>query len=294
MAATLSRKQLLALVCLTLMWGVNWPMMKLSLREIEPLHFRALTMGLGTVALVVFFRLRNTPLWPRHAEQWRTILLLTLPNMLGWHGLSIYGVQQLASGRAAILGFTMPVWTVLLGVLFYGEKLTARLLVAMAAVLGAIGLLLSGELTQLSGRPDGIVWMQGAALSWAIATIWTRRTSHAVPSAMLIVWMMALGATGLGLLAWQFEPAQHYQFSTPVWLSLVFAVFINYGIAQVLWFYLARELPPATSTMSVMAIPLIGILSATVIVGEWPRWQDLAAAGCVMVAIASVLLARRN
>ena len=57
---------------------------------------------------------------------------------------------------------------------------------------------------------------------------------------------------------------------------------------------LARNLPPATSAMSIMAIPLIGTLSATVIVGEWPHWQDFVAIGFVMAAIAAVLLPPRT
>jgi drug/metabolite transporter (DMT)-like permease len=41
--------------------------------------------------------------------------------------------------------------------------------------------------------------------------------------------------------------------------------------------------------MSIMAIPVVGTLSATVITGEMPHWQDWSAMVFVMVAIASVL-----
>ena len=60
-----------------------------------------------------------------------------------WAGtrVSILGVKELASGRAAILGFTMPIWTVLIGVLFLGEKLTRRVALAAVAVAIAIALL---------------------------------------------------------------------------------------------------------------------------------------------------------
>ncbi len=290
----LSRKQMLALVLLTLFWGVNWPMMKLSLAELQPLHFRALTMSLGTVCLAAFFRWRGARLWPNSKQEWQAIVMLALPNVLGWHGLSIYGVQQLPSGRAAILGFTMPVWTVLLGVVFYGQKLTPRLLVAIAAVLAAIGLLLANELGRLAGSPSGILWMQAAAFCWALGTIWTRQTGNRVGTETLIVWMMAIGSVAMALLAWNLEPAQSYHFSAPVWISLVYGVLINYGVAQILWFSLARVLPPSTSAISVMAIPLIGTLSATFIVGERPHWQDYAAMVFVMLAIASVLLPVRR
>ena len=289
---TLTRKQLIALLVLTLMWGINWPMMKLSLRELQPLHFRALTMSLGMLGLMLYFRTRGVRLMPQGWSEWRAILILALPNMLGWHGLSIYGLQQLSSGRAAILGFTMPVWTVLLGVLFYRERLTARLVLATAAVLAAIALLLWDEFARLAGSPAGIVWMQGAALCWALGTIWMRRARLTLPPEALVVWMMAWSAAVIAVLAVALEPPQTWHFSAGVWVSLAWAVLINYGAAQVIWFSLARALPPATSAMSVMAVPLIGTLSAPLIVGEWPRWQDLAAMVCVVVAIGAVLLKR--
>jgi drug/metabolite transporter (DMT)-like permease len=71
---------------------------------------------------------------------------------------------------------------------------------------------------------------------------------------------------------------------------LFYAVFINYGFAQIIWFGMARDLPPATSAMSIMAVPVTGTLFATFMVGEWPHWQDHVAMVCVVIAIAAVLL----
>ncbi|MBH1962971.1 MAG: DMT family transporter [Comamonadaceae bacterium] len=286
----LSRRQLFGLVALTLMWGLNWPVMKLSLREIGPLHFRAITMSVGALGLWLFFRAQGLRMLPRGASEWRDVVVLGLPNVLGWHGLSIIALTQLPAGRAAILGFTMPVWTVLLMVLFYREPLSRRLGLAVAAVLTGIALLLGDEFVQLGGSPAGILWMQGAAFCWALGTIWMRRAKLTLPPEALVVWMMVLSSVVLAVMAWALEPAQRWHFSTPMWISLVWAIAINYGASQVVWFRLARALPPSTSAMSIVATPLIGILSAPLIVGEWPRWQDLAAMVCVVVAIAAVLL----
>jgi drug/metabolite transporter (DMT)-like permease len=79
-----------------------------------------------------------------------------------------------------------------------------------------------------------------------------------------------------------------------MWGSLAYGALINYGFAQLIWFGMARHLPPATSAMSVMAVPMVGTLSATLIVNEMPGWQDLVAVLCVMVAIAAVLLPPRQ
>jgi drug/metabolite transporter (DMT)-like permease len=288
-----TRKQLLALVALTLMWGINWPMMKLSLRELSPLYFRAITMTLGASWLYVFFRARGVRMLPQGTE-WRTVVVLGLPNMLGWHTISIFGVKELSSGRAAILGFTMPIWTVLIGAWFFGEKLTRRVAWATCAVALAIGLLMAHEVQNLSGKPLGVLWMELAALSWAVGTLMMRRMTVTLPTEALAVWMMLLASVCLWALALVAEPLPSFAFSPAMWGSLVYGVLVNYGFAQIIWFSLARNLPPATSAMSVMAIPLIGTLSATVIVGEWPHWQDYVAVVLVMSAIAAVLLPARK
>ncbi|MDZ4145940.1 MAG: DMT family transporter [Burkholderiales bacterium] len=289
----ITRRQLWALVALTLMWGINWPMMKLSLREVTPLYFRAITMTGGALWLCLFYRLRGVRLRPA-ATEWRTIVTLGAPNMLGWHWFSILGVKELASGRAAILGFTMPIWTVLLGALVFRERLTRRAALAAAAVAITVGLLVSDELLALTGRPMGIVWMELGALCWAVGTLMMRRTKITLPVEALTVWMMVLSALCLWGIAFASEPVPSLRFSGAMWMSLAYGVIINYGFAQIIWFGLARDLPPATSAMSIMAVPLIGTLSATLIVGEWPSWHDYVAIVFVMAAIAAVLLPTRK
>jgi len=232
-------------------------------------------------------------MWPQGGE-WRSIITLGLPNVLGWHTLAILGVKELASGRAAILGFTMPIWTVLLGVLVFKEKLTRRIVFAMLAVALTIGLLTFNELTAITGKPLGIVWMELAALSWAAGTLMMRRAHFTLPMETLTVWMLILASVSLWVFAALLEPWPTWQFSTPMWGSLVYGALINYGFAQIIWFGMARHLPPATSAMSIMAIPLVGTLSATLIVSEVPGWQDLVAVLCVMAAIAAVLLPPRK
>jgi drug/metabolite transporter (DMT)-like permease len=286
----ISRRQLWALLALTLMWGVNWPMMKLSLQQLSPLYFRASTMLLGAAWLFIYVAARGERMRPAGRE-WLVIAWLGLPNVLGWHTLSIFGVQELASGRAAILGFTMPIFTVLIGAAFFGERITPRVRLAVVCVSLAIGLLLWHELQRLSGRPAGVAWMLGAAASWALGTLMFRRARLTLSPLVVTVWMLLLGSLVVWALALSLEPLpQPASFTPLMWGSLAYGVLINYGFAQLIWFGMARDLPPATSAMSVMAIPLVGTLSATFIIGEVPHWQDWLAMVFVTVAIASVLL----
>ena len=291
--SVISRQQLIGLVGITLMWGINWPMMKIALREVSPMYFRGVTMGLGALWLLFYFRFQGLRLWPQTRREWRDIVLLGIPNMFLWHALSIMGVMSLPSGRASILGFTMPVWTVVIGVMFMGAKFTPRIIAAVIATLAAIGLLISHEFTALQGQPMGILWMELGALSWAIGTLWMRRISFTMPVQSLTVWMMLISSPLILLVAAGTETWPTWELSPLAWGSLAYAVLINYGFAQIIWFGMARDLPPATSAMSIMAVPVVGTLSASLLIGELPHWQDYAAMVCVVLAIAAVLLPKR-
>ncbi|WP_323001785.1 DMT family transporter [Denitromonas sp.] len=286
-------RNLIGLAVLTLMWGVNWPVMKLSLRELSPLYFRAITMSGGLLLLICWYRSRRVSL-SLPASALPQVLLLALPNILGWHALSIFGVQALASGRAAIVGFTMPIWVVIIGVLFFREKMTPRLWLATACSAAAVVLLLWHELDALTGRPVGVLWMLSAAFCWALGTLLLKRVSVPLSTEALTVWMIGLTVPLVWVLAVSLEPVPSLDFSPTMWVVLVYGFAINYGIAQILWFSIARSVPPVASGLSIMFIPVIGLGSAMVLTGEQPFVEDYFAAALIVAALAATLLVGRR
>jgi drug/metabolite transporter (DMT)-like permease len=244
-------------------------------------------MAGGTVTLIAFFAWRGVPLGVSRANAVR-LAWLALPNIIGWHLCSIIGLSQLPSGRAAVLAFTMPVWTVLLSVLFFGERMSARSWLAVVAAITAVGLLAANELMALAGRPVGVLWLQAAALSWALGTVLMRRSTLALPTETVTAWMMLFGSLAFWVVAPLFEAWPAWgRWHESTWWALGYGVFLNFGFAQVIWFGLARALPAQASAFSVMAVPLVGIATATAIVGEVPRATDWLAALCIAIALAS-------
>jgi drug/metabolite transporter (DMT)-like permease len=282
------------LIALTLMWGSNWPMMKLSLAQTGPLWFRAITMTGGVLLLATWVACRGVRLAPQPSE-WGPLATLALPNIVAWHLFSILGLTQLPAGRAGILAFTMPVWTVVLGALFFGARLTRRALVASACALAAVALLSAQEWLALSGAPLGVLWLQIAAVSWALGTQLMRRSTLTLAPEAIVVWMMVLGSAVFTALALAFEPApQPAAWSRTMWASMVWGVVVNFGISQAIWFTLARQLTPQASTFSMMAVPLVGVASSIVILGERPHATDALAAAFIVAAIAVAHYAPRR
>ena len=138
MSNTLSRRDAFLLCMLTLIWGLNWPVMKIGVADFPAFTFRAVTMAGGLVVFALVARVQGHSL--RVARRhWRELAKLSTTNMAAWYALSIIGIKLLASGRAAILGYTLPVWVALIGFLLYGERPGWSDLAALVAILVAIG-----------------------------------------------------------------------------------------------------------------------------------------------------------
>jgi drug/metabolite transporter (DMT)-like permease len=284
----LSRQQLVVLVLLTLVWGINWPVMKLGVTAFPPLSFRALSLWLGLPVLAGAMALLKLPFHvPR--RHWAELLGLAATNMFVWHVCIILAVSTLSSGRAAILGYTMPIFSAVLGAWLFGSALSRRGWLGVSAAALGVALLLWHELTQLAGRPVGVALALTAAATWALGVQLLRRSRIEVPTLTLSFWMVALTSVVMSALAWVFERDAWRWPDAVAGNAIVFNAVMIFGFAHTAWFYLARGLPPVASTLSVMLIPVVGVFSGALWLAEPLHWQDWAAVALMMVAIASVL-----
>ncbi len=288
----LSRRDLTLLVLLTLAWGLNWPVMKAGVEELPPLYFRSICIAGGLVVLWAYARAVGIPLTVREGA-WPLIVKLAIPNVIVWHLLLIVALKMVPAGRSAILGYTMPVWAVIIGVLVFREKVPRLHLVGVGAAFIGTLLLLSSEFAALSGRPLGTVLILIAAAAWGYGTHLMRRHLTDMPSLALTFWMLvlALGAMLVGTVL--FERAA-WRMPTPFeWGTIVYNMVLAIAFCHVVWSMLARTLPPTASGLSVMMIPVLGVFSSMWFLGESPHWQDYVALVLILVALSTVMLSRK-
>lgn len=287
-----SRKDLVLLALLTLFWGLNWPVMKIGVRDFPPLTFRTISMLGGLAVIWLAARAQGASLaLPAGARM--TVIRLAIPNMLIWHSMIIIGVKLLSSGRAAILGYTMPAWAVLSGLIFFGDRISRSALVGIALAMSGALLLLSSEFSRLSGQPVGTVLALIAAAGWGFGTVLMKRTQLDMPTISLTFWMLSFTTVIMAMLALIFEyPA--IRMPHPIeWAAIIYNSAIIFGFAHVVWFRLARILPPVASSLSVMFIPVLGTFSGAWILGEVPHWQDYVAMLLILGAMSTVLFKPR-
>ena len=284
----LTRQQLITLVVLTLVWGMNWPILKIGVTGYPPITFRSISMWIGWPLLaLVLLKMKVSFKVPR--AEWKDLLLLAFSNMFVWHVLIILAVQDLSSGRAAILGYTMPIFSAVIGVLLYKSPLRPRAWLGVAFAALAALLLLWHELTHLSGKPLGVLMALVAAAFWALGTQQIRHTRMTVPTLTIVFWMTVMTTLLMSVLSVVFEKDRWAMPSATTWGSIVYNALGVFVFAQAVWLGLARTLPPLASSLSVMFIPVLGVFAGAWWLGEVLHWQDWMAVLLVVAAIASVL-----
>jgi drug/metabolite transporter (DMT)-like permease len=290
---SLTRRQLWTLITLTLVWGLNWPIMKFGVTDFPPLTFRSLSMLIGLPVLGLALVLMKIPFRiPR--SHWRELFTLAVFNMFVWHVLVILALPMLSSGRAAILGYTMPIFSAIWGVIWFNAPLRARQWLGVVAAGVGVLLLLWNELSHLSGQPVGVLMVLVAASTWAYGTQRLRHTPMPVPTLTIAFWMTCMTTVLLTVLACVFEQDRwQMPVESTQWAILYNALGV-FAFAQAAWLTLARGLPPVASTLSVMFIPVLGVFTGAWLLGEVLHWQDWTAVVLMVVAIASVLWPARS
>lgn len=277
------------LVALTLGWGFNWPMIKLALSELPVFSFRSICLLLGAAGLFAIAAYARLPLCvPR--GQWGRLLVIALFNITVWNICIAYGIGYMSSGRAAILAYTMPLWSIPLSAWLLNERVTARRILGIGLGMGAMLLLLSVELRAVQAAPKGTLLMLGGALSWAIGTVMMKRYPVDLPVTSLSAWQLLLGGVPIyaGALAFDLPSLQPLTLWPAV--ALAYNVLVAFVFCHWAWYKIVVTVPVGVSSLSSLMTPVVGVFSGMLVLAERPHWQDYAALALVLAALATVML----
>ena len=287
---------LVPVAILALVWGANWPILKIGVSAMPPLTFRALTLPLAALGMLFVARLSGDSLVIPRAW-WGKLVVLAAFNITGWNAFVLFGVQQLPSGRSAILAYTMPIWATLIAFFVLDEKVSRRKLAGFALGFSGMAVLLGDDLRQVQRSPFGTAMILVAALLWAMGTVLLRRWRPTLPQTTLSGWMMLVGWLPIAVLAPVLDPlavARLPDLAPAGWFALLYNVLFAGTIANWIWFMLARSLPVAISSLSSLPIPIVGVFSGMLLLGERPGPGEWLALALVVAALAAVMLPERR
>lgn len=268
---------------LVLVWGLLWPAMKIAVAEIPVLPFRAIGSVLAVVSMAAVTIVAGHSLRVPKGS-WRPLMIAGFFNVGAWLLLSAIGVTMIGAGRAALIAYTMPVWAFLMGIPMLGERVTRWRLAGLALAMVGLVILIGADIRRFGETPVGVLVMIGAAWCFAFGTVWQKRTEYGMPHMSVITWQLVFGAAPIVLMALpelpDLKPVSWQAVGATLYAGMIAQVF---GVATYLW--LVKRLPVKTSSLSMLLVPLVGLGSSAVLLGERLGWSEMLAALFIFAAI---------
>jgi drug/metabolite transporter (DMT)-like permease len=289
------RAAYVALVALTLIWGLNWMAMKFGLRYAHPVVYN-IERTLVAIAFLFAVMLREgRALKP---QSWTAVIVTGFFQTTLNFSATTMALASGGAGRTSVLVFTMPFWTMLIAWPVLHERVRGSQWVAVAFAL--VGLVLVVEPWHWQGELAPKLWAALSGFGWAAGTVATKyfQRRHGLDVLNLISWQMLIGILPVCLvpLFWPFPAAQW----TGVYLFAIFyAGVIATGIGFLLWTMVLQWLPAGTASLNMFAIPVIALLSSMAVFDERlsaTEWLGVAAigAGLAIISVRAWRASRRG
>ena len=283
----LPRHLLLALAVVAV-WGTNFVVVKAALATLPPLTLAVLRFALAFVPAALLVR--------RPAVRWHVLATYGVLIGAGQFGLMFYAMRaDITPGLVAVVIQSQVFFTIALVMLRRGERLSRVQTVAL--LLAASGLVLISVHVDAGTTPFGLALVLAAALAWAAGN-GVSQSAGKVSMLGFMVWSSAFAVPPLLLMAlWLEGPqaiAQSVRAAGPLtWLAVVWQAAGNTLFGYGVWAWLLSHYPATTVAPMALLVPVFGLASSALFLGEGlPLWK-LAAAGLVMGGLVINLLAPR-
>jgi len=248
-------------------WGLNWPFMKLLLRELPPLSARGLAGVTASVILAGFALSRREQLSVPRAAVPR-LLLASFTNVVAWMGFGTVAMKWVSVSEGALLAYTMPIWAMLFAWPLLGTRPTLRDIVALCLGIMGVVVLFGGEGFAFSPEKlAGAALALSAAILFALGNV-VNRAAIPVPPVALVAWQVGLGCLAMLVAGLIFERPDFAAVSHLGWALIGYMTIIPMGVCYLTWFETLRRMPAATASTGMLLVPLVGVVSAALMLGE--------------------------
>jgi drug/metabolite transporter (DMT)-like permease len=252
-----------------LVWGGNWPMLKIAVGDAPPITFTLFRL-LGSVSAIgLLLALRRERFVPERGER----LMLGCSGFLqigATLGANMIGLQFLAAGRAAVLTFTMPLWAIPLGMWLLRERPgRLKLLGGLVGLLG-LGVFFDPGLVDWSDPKalfgNGVIIL--GAISWALGAVLYRRRRWRSAFWTQIFWQIAMSGLPLIPVALLFETGRPIHWTPALFIAWAFTAFLGTGVAYWCWARVLTDMPAATAGQVTMLVPVLAFFFSATFFGE--------------------------
>jgi len=267
-------------------WGIGWPMMKIVIHDWPPLFARGSAGVVAAIGLVCLATLRGERLLPARAHLgW--LLFSAAVNVFFWMGFTAVSLRWLNVAEAALLTFTMPIWAALLAWPLVGERPTIYTVVAIGLCVVGLALPVVSDADGAGAELPGVGFALTASVLFALGTVLARRRRSAVlPPIAWAAWLVGLGSLTMIVVGYASEQPDLSALTLVSAGALLYLAIVPMGLCYLMWFGAVTRIPSATASIGLLLVPVVGAVSAAVILGEPLGGLQILALGLTLTGVA--------
>lgn len=281
----MSPKDLLLALVVVLAWGVNFVVIKVGLHGVPPLLLGALRFALAAFPAVLFVKRPKLPL------RWLIAYGATISfGQFAFLFTAMY--VGMPAGLASVVLQAQAFFTLVFAAMFLGERFRAQNVVGLLIAAG--GLALIGMQSSGSGAlgmtAAGFVLTLCAACSWALGNIVTKKVGK-VDLVGLVVWASLVPPLPFLVLSYFMEGPRRIGAAlsgigaTSVG-AIVYLAFVATLLGYSLWSRLLSKYPASQVAPFSLLVPIVGLASASLLLGEQLTAAEIYGALLVMAGLA--------
>ena len=285
----------LGLLLMAAIWGVNFSVLKVILRDLDPLALNALRFPLASLALWTLVRRLPGASRPEPADVVRVLVLGVLGN-IAYQLCFIFGLNWTLAGNASLLLATTPIWTVVLSSAVGHERPGKWVFIGIIGTFAGMFLVIKGRGDALdfgNSSVRGDILMVMSAILWSIYTVGGRKLVREYGALRMTAWTLWAGTPFLVLLG---VPAllgtDFGAVSTGAWLGVLYSGVMAIAIAYLLWYRGVQRLGNSRTAVYSNLVPVAALITAWVWLGEVPSGPQAAGAAVILAGLSVARLSQ--
>jgi drug/metabolite transporter (DMT)-like permease len=277
----------LLMISVTLIWGLNFSVMKGLYRYFDPLAFTGLRFVVAVAALILVSRLRRQPLRMSLADL-PTIAALGLLSQTVYQLLFVHGLARTRAGNAGLLMSSTPIFAYFCGVMLKRELFSRTVLVGtLLSITGVFAIVLFGPAgIQLGGYRQGDAMILGSAVCWGWYTGAAGGMILKYGAVRLTTWVMLTGTVFMlpvlipaaASQDWSAIPAQG-------WVAFCYSTFLSIVYCYLVWSFAIEHSGVSRTAIYSNVTPIVALLGGWFLLGEQPALAQITGIALILAGV---------
>jgi len=275
----MSYKSLILVLIVILLWGVNFSIIKIGLKELPPILFSALRFAVVAIPAVFFIPFPKTSVF-------NVIGVGLFLGILQFSFLFVAMKTDASAGLSSLILQTQVLFTIILSAFIYKEKATKSQSIGVLVAIFGFSLFFYNSGGNITTK--GLTLIVCAAFFWAISNVIMKRIEN-INLLHFMVWVSIIPPVPLIALSYALESQEPIALilaaTENTWLSVMYVSYMSTLIGFAIWGWLLKNNSAATVTPFALLIPVVGIITSSLILSESLSLIEIFGTGLIMLGL---------